>query len=282
MSEAYWGDGWKKKIELTTTQFAAAGFTSAYSGKEAIEDIAEMTSWAIIRDAASNPEDAACRVMNRNAGASISRDEAAIFTKLGFVRTLGFITEDAYRKCVGNLKIEVPGEGLFSYVDGNLSVAYTGNPRAGVGRGTGEDEQWLIADITADGMPSTSSKGDFSGTMSLQLNVTPLVDAVTDPGKKADRLAIAPADVSYPRGVYYIGFRYGKLNRLQLTRRDDGGVIMDVAQGIALVSRASSEGIEGSIFVERIFNFSGGLLSSVAGDEPVSKPTKITFRYDPK
>jgi hypothetical protein len=69
---------------------------------------------------------------------------------------------------------------------------------------------------------------------------------------------------------------------LQLTRRDDGRVIMDVAQGIALVSRAGADGIEGSVFVERIFNFSGGLLSASAGDEPVKKPTKITFRYDPK
>ena len=36
------------------------------------------------------------------------------------------------------------------------------------------------------------------------------------------------------------------------------------------------------IAVQRIFNFSGGLLSSIAGDEPVAEPTRITFRYDPQ
>lgn len=282
MSQAYWDDDWPaKKNSMTAAQLTAAGFTSAYGGEQAIEDIAEMTSWAIVRGAASDPEDAACRIMNRRSGASISRDDAAIFTKLGFVRTLGFISEEAYKDCVGSLEIEAPGQGFHSYRDGGLNRSYSGNPRAGVGRGSGEDEQWLIANITADGTASTSS-GDFPATISLQLNVTPPVDAITDPGKKSDRLAIPPADVSYPRGVYFVGFRHSKFNRLQITNRSDDKLIMDVGQGVALISLASADGIEGSVAVQRIFNYSGGMLSAIAGDEPVSKPTKITFRYDPQ
>ena len=221
------------------------------------------------------------RVMNRSSGSTISGNQAAIFTKLGFVRTLGFISERDYRNCVGSLKIKGSGQGFFSYIGGNLSVAYTGNPRAGVGRGRGEDEQWLLANITADGTAGTSA-GSFPATISLQLDVTPLVDALTESGETAARLAVPLEDVSYPRGVYLVGFRHSPLNRLQITHRDDGRVIMDVGQGIALVSRSSSDGIEGSVAVQRIFNFSGGMLSAVAGDEPVREPTKITFKYDPR
>ena len=57
---------------------------------------------------------------------------------------------------------------------------------------------------------------------------------------------------------------------------------MDVGQGVALVGLASSDGIVGSVAVQRIFNYSGGLMSSIAGGEPVIDPTMITFHYDPK
>lgn len=270
MSSPYWGEEWpQRKNSMTAEQLTSAGLTSAYGGESAMEDIAEMTSWAIVRGATVDPEDAACRVMNRRTGSSVSGDDAAVFTKLGFVRTLGFISEQHYKNCVGSLKIEIPGPGFHSYVDGNLSRSYTGNPRAGVGSGRGQDEEQLIANITADGTAATSS-GSFPATISLQLNVTPIIDD------------ISPADVSYPRGIYFIGFRLSEHNRLQITNRDDDKLIMDVGQGVALVSRASTDGIEGSVAVQRIFNYAGGTLSAIAGDEPVKDPTKITFKYDPQ
>ncbi len=269
MATPYWGGDWPTmNNNMTADHIVAAGFTSAYGGDNAMEDIAELTSWAIVRGAAEDPEDAACRIMNRRAGSSISSDDAAIFTKLNFVRSLGFIDDSHYQGCVGSLEIEAPGPGFYSYVDGSLNRSYSGNPRAGVGRGDGADAELLIANITADGTASTSS-GSFPATINLQLNVTPTIED------------IAPADVSYPRGVYFVGFRHSKYNRLQITNRGDGKLIMDVGQGVALVSRASSDGIIGSVAVQRIFNYSGGLLSAVAGDEPVSEPTKITFMYKP-
>lgn len=213
--------------------------------------------------------------MSGRSDSSIASGDAAIFTKLGFVRTLGLITEQQYKQCVGGLKIEALGQGFYSYVGGDQNRSYTGDPRAGVGRGAGDDEEWLIANITADGTASTTA-GDFPATISLQLNVTPAAD------NREERLAVLPQDVSYPRGVYFVGFRHSQLNRLQITNRDDGKLIMDVGQGVALVSRASSEGIEGSVAVQRIFNYSGGMLSAIAGDEPVKEPTRITFKYDPQ
>lgn len=281
MAQSYVGDNWTRNAGANAQFLAGAGWMSAYGGEQAIEDIAEMTSWAIVRDAADTPEDGACQIMNSRSGSSIRAEDAAVFTKLGFLHTLGFISEQTYNDCIGSLSVVAPSQGFHSYVDGELSRSYTGNPRAGAGRGQGEDEQWLIANITADGTASTTS-GSFPATLSLQLNVTPLVDAITDPGKRSERLAIAPADVSYPRGVYLVGFRYGKFNRLQITNRDDGKLIMDVGQGVALVSRASSDGIEGSVALQRIFNYSGGMLSAIAGDEPVREPTRITFKYVPR
>lgn len=281
MAKPYLDKQWKQNEGANASYLAGAGWMSAYGGEQAIEDIAEMTSWAIIRDEADHPEDAACQVMNSRSGPSIGRDDATVFTKLGFLRTLGFISEDDYKRCVGSLEIEAPGQGFYSYVGGELTRRYTGNPHASAGRGSGDDEQWLLVNISAEGTATTTA-GDFPAAISLQLNVTPLVDAITDPGKRADRLAIPVGDFGYPRGVYFVGFRHNKLNRLSVTNRDDGKTIMDVGEGVALISRASSDGIEGSVAVQRIFNFSGGMLSAIAGDEPVKEPTKITFKYDPQ
>jgi hypothetical protein len=281
MSSEYRGNDWPKLDNLTSEQLTSAGFTSAYGGEQAIEDIAEMTSWAIVRGAAEDPEDAACRIMNRRSGASISREDAAIFTKLGFVRTLGFISEQTYKSCVGSLEIETPGEFFFSFTSGDLRTIYDGDPRASAGRGDGDDEQWLFVNIESEGILETTG-GPVPVTVFLQLNTTPPVDAITDPGKRADRLAIPTGDFSYPRGVYMVGFRHSKHNRLLFKRRWDGTIIVDVGEGVALVGRASSDGIIGSIAVQRVFNFSGGMLSAIAGDEPVNEPTKITFKYVPR
>jgi hypothetical protein len=88
---------------------------SPYGGVQAIEDIAEVTSWVTVRGMPDEPEDGACQVMNGRTGTSINRDDAAVFTKLNFVRTLGFISEQQYRACLGSLQIEAPGPGFFSY-----------------------------------------------------------------------------------------------------------------------------------------------------------------------
>lgn len=281
MAKGYYGGGWVKKDGFSAEALAGDGFMSAYGGEKAMEDIAEMASWAIVRASLPDSKDSACQLMNSRSGSGVQSADAAVFTKLGFVRTLEFITEPQYKSCAGSLKIDAPAPGFHSYKDGNLNRSYTGNPRAGVGRGTGDDEQWLLANITADGELSTSS-GSFPATVELILNVTPPVDGITDPGKRADRMAIAPADVSYPRGVYFIGFRRSPHNRLLIKRQEGGAVIVDVGEGVALVGRASSEFIEGSVFVHRIFNFSGGLLSAIAGDEPVSEESRMTFRYAPQ
>jgi hypothetical protein len=280
-AEDYYGKGWTEKDGFSVEALAKAGFMSAYGGEQAIEDIAEMASWAIVRGSDPNARDAACQVMNGRPDSGVTADDAAVFTKLGFVRTLNFIPEKAYRNCIGNLKIVAPGPGFYSYKSDKLSRSYTAGLQAGAARGQDEDEEWLFFEVSGDGTAATSSQQQVPVTITLSLNVTPPVGSLTDPGKRAERLAIPVEDVGFPRGVYLVGFRNSKYNRLQIARKEDGGLIMDVGQGVALIGRANTDLIEGSVVVQRIFNFSGGLLSSIAGDEPVGEPTRITFRYRP-
>jgi hypothetical protein len=280
MAQAYYGSDWPQQDGFSSAALAKAGFMSAYGGDKAREDIAEMTSWAIVRNSNPDSKDAACSVMNSRSGASVKSEDAAVFTKLGFIHSLSFIPDQTYRSCVGTLKINASGPGFHSYKNGNLGRSYTGGPEAWAGRGREEDAEWLFFEVSADGAVTTSA-GNVPVSIMLSLNVTPPVDALTDPGKRAERLAIPVEDVSFPRGVYFVGFRHSMHNRMQITRKDDGGVIMDVGQGLALIGSASTDAIEGSVVVQRIINYSGGLLSAIAGDEPVSEPSRITFRYEP-
>jgi hypothetical protein len=279
MAEPYYGGDWTEKEGFSVEALAKAGFMSAYGGEQAIEDLAEMTSWAILRSANTEPKDAACQVMKSRSDSGVKSDDAAVFTKLGFVRTLNFIPEQAYKSCIGSLNFDSPGPGFHSYKSGNLSRSYIGGVRAGAGRE--DDGEHFLFDMEADGMVGTSS-GDVAVRMGLILDITRPVDSWTDHGRAQERRAMTLDDLSYPRGVYFIGFRHGKRNRLQIARQDDGDLIMDVGQGVALIGRASTEVIEGSVFVQRIFNYSGGLLSAIAGDEPVSESSRVTFRYEPR
>lgn len=278
MSTPYWGDDWPTmRNNMTAEHITAAGFTSAYGGDKAMEDIAEMTSWAIVRGTAANPEDAACRIMNRRPGSTINQDDAAIFTKLGFLQTLGFISEDAYKDCVGRLSINPPRPGFHTLKDGNLTRSYTGNMKGGLGR-SGENGPIMFT-LSGDGTVETSSDV-FHVTMTLSLNVSA---HIIDLSQGSDPYGhVSTDDVSFARGIYFLGSRHGKYNRLAIHRKSDNALIMDVGQGVVLVNRSSLELFEGSNAVQRIFNYSGGLLSAIAGDEPVKDPTKITFRYKPQ
>lgn len=283
MSTAYWGKDWPKKHNMTAEEITNAGFTSAYGGEQAMEDIAEMASWAIVRGTAEDPEDAACRVMNRRSGSSISRDDAAVFTKLGFVRTLDFITEQQYKSCVGSLGFRTDGEGFYSYRVDDLSNKYTSNVKAGLGRPGTVDH--IVFQLSAEGEVSISNAatGDSTNvpaTVELLLNVS-MPSSLHDP-----MLGVPAADstsideVSFPRGVYFIGDRHKSKSRLRIRRNDNDNIIMDVSQGVALVGRASTQLVEGSVFLQRIFNFSGGLLSAVAGDEPIGEPFSMAFKFE--
>lgn len=278
MATPYWGSDWpSRKNDMTAEGFTRAGFMSAYGGDSAIEDIAEMTSWAIVREAAEEPEDAACRVMNRQSGPSINQGEAAIFTKLNLVRSLGFISEEHYMGCVGNLEIEAPGPGFHSYKDGNLGLSYSGDMTGVLGRS--EANGPILFSISAGGTVQTTD-GSVPVDMTLRLNVSEHIIDLSNGSNPFGHVTLD--DVSFARGVYFVGARHGRHNRLTVVRRSDGAVIMDVGEGVALVGRSSLDSMFGSVAVLRIFNYSGGLLSAIAGDEPVREQSRVTFSIRPE
>ncbi len=93
----------------------ANGFTSAYGGKNLAEDIAEFTGWMIAAPLAAAPEDYACQRMRAQASQGVPSGLAAVYTKASFLLSAGFVPQRDFDRCVGNVGIEAPGEGLFIY-----------------------------------------------------------------------------------------------------------------------------------------------------------------------
>ncbi|MGD2129466.1 MAG: hypothetical protein PVJ33_02000 [Lysobacterales bacterium] len=278
-------------IQPAPLELAGAGFMTRYGGTQASEDIAEIVAGVMTRQFLADhgvtdpiPElevaidDHACKALNSLPGPDIPSEIAGFYAKLGFLQSVGFISLQAYERCVGRLKIPGSGEGFFTFKSGRLERSYSGNPGGRIGQA--ENNGPFLFELGADGTVRTRDE-------MIPVRVTLILDVSPPPGTWArlsggsDYGDLKVDDVSFPRGVYFVGFRHGPFNRLEITRKDDGRKIMDVGQGVALVSRASRDLIEGSVFVQRYFNFAGGMLSSIAGDEPPSEPTRITFRRKP-
>ncbi|MGD8384910.1 MAG: hypothetical protein PVF89_05855, partial [Lysobacterales bacterium] len=272
-------------------KFAGAGFMTQYGGTQPAEDIAEMAAGALTRqfvidkgvtstqaDMDAAIDDHACEALRELPGTSIPTSVAAMYTKLGFLQSVGLISDAAYTACVGKLKIAGGGEGFFSFKSDRLDRSYTGGVGGSIGRG--EPDGPLLFELGADGAVTTNN-GDVPVTITLILSVSPPPGLLQQLTGATGYGELKIEDVSFPRGIYYVGFRHGPDNKLQITRKDNGAKIMEVGQGVALVGRASRGLIEGSVFVQRYFNYAGGMLSAIAGDEPVGEPTKITFRRKP-
>lgn len=283
MAAPYHGRG--QRSGMSAGDLVSGGFMSGYGGDKVTDDIAEMTAWALVSDAyvekartaggadgAARP-DLACEAMQAEPGPSIPPRLAAVYTKLGLLQTLGFISEQVYENCVGKLRVRGEGPGFHSFRNGKLARTYAGSIVRRIGQVDGSGP--YLFEMTAEGtIDITDRKGSVT-----EANV---------PSRILLRLDVSPSglfsgldEVSYPRGFYGVGEVHGRHNRLRIVRTDNGNTIMDVAQGVALVARASRELIEGSVFVQRAYNFSGGLMSSIAGHEPVGKETLFTFRFQP-
>lgn len=278
-------------INPAPIELAGAGFMTRYGGTQPGEDIAEMAASLLTRayvqeklggtlepggalDAAI--DDHACGALQALPGPGITTDVAAVYAKAGFLQAVGLVPESAFRHCVGNLAIRGDGEGFHSWKVDDLANRYSENVQVGLGR-SGPSAP-VVFQMTARGSVSTSS-GRVPVTVELAIDVSPAPAVVDAMMGIADHSHVELDDVSFARGVYLIGDRHGSNSRLRIRRNDNDAIIMEVSQGIALVGRASSALVEGTVVIQRYFNFSGGLLSSVAGDVPVGEPTTMTFRW---
>lgn len=268
-------------VRWSSEELLKGGFMSSYAGHDVADDIAETTAWALAGETmrwamvdpvyGTEPEgpvmDHACAAMQALPGPSIPKTHAAVFTKVGFLQSLGFIDEATYRRCVGSLRIRTPGPGIFSYKSGELDRRYEGALEAKIGKREGSPGAITpyVFELSATGTAATSGEGEVPVVARLRLEVAPA---------NADL-----EDASYPRGLYFVGLANPD-SQFTISRTDNGKALVDVTDGVALVARASSELIEGSLFIRKYLNYSGGLLSAIAGPEPPPEPTSITFRIE--
>ena len=276
----YHGQG--RQVTLTPDAIVKGGFMSEYGGHQVADDIAEMTAWALVGDAmryavvdavyGETPEgpvmDHACAILQSQPGPGIEIEYAAAYTKLGLLQTTGFISEEAYLRCVGNLKVRGSGQGFFTHRSDQPARSYTGDVNWKIGKRADSDGEILdsspfVFEMTARGTAQVTSDGEVPVIVTLRLAVA---------GRDADL-----EDASFPRGLYSVGVDKPD-NQLIIIRTDNDKTVMEVTHGLALVARGSADLVEGSLVVQKYLNYSGGLMSAIGGAEAPKEPTLITFR----
>lgn len=232
--------GMGPREDLSRDQLARSGFTTGYAGDQPGEDIAELTAAIATREvyaaegSSREPLDLACQVMREEPGPGVPERLAPYFTKVGFLQSVGFITDEDYDYCVGRLKIRGEGSGVFSF-DGETQVQeYRGSPRGAIG--LSEDGTTRVFRFESDGS-ITTRRETLAVTARLLLSIAP-----------ADR----PLDlVSFPRGIYRIAPGSGHSFQIVTPGRTSDQIVVDVVEGVVLVARASLSLVEGSVVVQR-------------------------------
>lgn len=115
------------------------GFMTIYGGHSPGEDIAEAASWAIALPILKTPIQGvmpdvsewkfACTDMKSHSGGGIPPQFVALYTKLNFLRDVGFITEEALEDCAGSIGLGdtdgANGFHYFSYENRSPLTSYT-------------------------------------------------------------------------------------------------------------------------------------------------------------
>jgi len=244
---------------MTADEIIKMGVSSGYGGDEAAEDIAEMTSgimsgraWTKYGATPPNPpDDLVCERMRAQPGPGIPKELALIYTKVGLLNSVGLIGDLEYDYCVGNLKIDAPGNGFFTMKNNRRENAYTGDVRGTIGK-RGKDDAWIFQ---------------------LQATGTFGIDGDDRPGRIELTVPLAAGDEprpSFPRGLFNLGNGGAMLN-IYYTDQGEEKLGVSVESGVLLMSRASTRLVEGSIVVFRFINWTSLLaIPEGAGDMRIS------------
>jgi hypothetical protein len=248
-------------VSMTADEIIKMGVSSGYGGDEAAEDMAEMTS-AIMSGRAwtkygatppKPPDDLICERMRAQPGPAIPKELALIYAKVGLLNSVGLIGDLEYDYCVGNLKINAPGNGFFTLKDNRQENAYTGDVRGTIGQ-RGKDKVWVF---------QLQATGSFA------------IDGDNRPGRIELTIPLAAAGKprpSFPRGLFNVGNGGASVN-IYYTDQGEEKLGVSVESGVLLMSRASTRLVEGSIVVFRFINWTSLLaIPEGAGD------MRITFR----
>ncbi|HVS02643.1 MAG TPA: hypothetical protein VMT16_07735 [Thermoanaerobaculia bacterium] len=233
--------------KMSPAEVVARGVMSPYAGDEVSEDIADTTAWVIVppiyqrMGASAARADHGCQAMQAEPGPAIPERLAAVFTKVGLLQSAGFISDQDYRRCVGELRIRADGDGFFTLVAGEQVNSYTGDVEGTMGLLEG--------------------KGPY--VFQIQARGTMTIDGTAFPARAELRLeagvpGVDPAMTSFPRGLYRVrpaGPRRVAGFRVFYTRDGEEKLGIDVVEADVLVARASHDLVEGSIFVKRYVNY---------------------------
>jgi hypothetical protein len=101
----YYGDDWDGD-NTAILNHPKNGFTSDYGGQAPIEDIAELTGWAVAGHlftggAQSAHRGQACEALKSHDGTGVPDGLSAVYGKLGLLRSMEFIDEQSFLRCVG-------------------------------------------------------------------------------------------------------------------------------------------------------------------------------------
>lgn len=248
-------DGETVEVEETEMPVLAApekaGFMSNYGATGPGEDIAEFAGWMLAAPLFDGVEaDSrmarefhyhACDAMRASEGAAISKDLAAVYTKANLLLSAGLVTQKAYDLCVGKLKIDVPGKGVFVYgvndESSQLKRSFTNDVKVSIGTHPKLGE--YVFQFGAGGRAPFGDK-DYDADVELQL-VLGSSDLDID-------------KISWPRGIFNLKHIGNKFEVLLPDQR--WGSFVGV-EGFVLVSHADSDRIEGSVFLQhavRVFS----------------------------
>ncbi len=242
----------------------AGGFMSDYAATKASDDIAEATAWALAAPlyeglAQGDPEDKACQAMKAAGKDDLGGGNAAFYVKLAFLEDLGFITREAFDRCVGPVRFDTEGSEGFHVYDGSQLRRSIGNGVAAViGMDRAHDRYVFTLDAEGEGRFSDETIG-LHFALKLKLVDGYLQSKITD-----------IKDVSWPRGIYTL-VRPDEPSSFWIDAKDHPAATLWATKGMVLVIRASRERIEGSI-VPQMF-----LRPFAPIPVPQVPPSRITF-----
>lgn len=273
LNREFYETGLEEAYDSSRTGRKAAppeGFMTYYGGHSPGEDIAETASWPAampLFDAAYGgvkPDLSdwkyACPKLAEYQGKGIPGEFAALYTKLQFLVDVGLMTEEAMSNCIGSGTMGLernPGEvgfQFFEYQTWKPLTAY----RVDVQSRRTADHLWL------SGWGTLHHKGKSYKTLI--------------------ELQFAVDEGSLPRGVYTITKcnDFAPASKLYaspvLFRRripDNPSQSICAYDAIALVSRATTKVIEGSVFVRKVWKFSKPPVPEVSGF-----PVHVVFGFE--
>ena len=249
--------------DVASLAVARAGVMTPYGLTSPSEDLAEMIAKTLVepslvrvagRAPDASPEDAGCRALE--SADAVQSWNAALIAKLGFLLDVGLIDAAAYERCTAGLTIDTRNQdGFHTFtLDGAFQRSYEG--QLDVTMGLQPSSQRIVFVLEANG---TASFGEASSPVRLRL----VVD-----------VAAGDADidrVSWPRGLYWLGQGATSFS-LSFESEDLAGASFQATAGPLLITRASSERIEGSLVIQ------AGTRSFMAVPLVEEELRRVTFR----